>query len=65
MSNIIPKAPKPPAYVPPPQPATTADLSDPTISRSAQFAYRAGADSYIGGKLNRKSNTAKAELTGG
>ena len=65
MSNIIPKSPKPPAYVPPPSTATQPDLSDPTISRSAQFASRMSSDSFIGGKLNRKANTAKSELTGG
>lgn len=63
MSTIFPK-PKPPAYTPPPATASTPDLNDATINRSASFASRAGADSFVGGKLNRKANTAKAALTG-
>ena len=64
MSTILPKTPKPPAYIPPPSTATTPDLNDPTINRSAAFANRSGAESFVGGKLNRKANTAKSELTG-
>jgi hypothetical protein len=64
MSSILPKAPKPPAYVPPPATPTAPDMNDPTINRSASFAARAGGDSFVGGKLNRKASTVKSELTG-
>lgn len=64
MSNVFTK-PKPPAYVAPPSTATSPDATDSTISRSANFASRANADSFIGGKLTRKANTVKSELTGG
>lgn len=64
MSAILPKTPKPPAYVPPPSTPTTPDLNDPTINRGAAFAARTSGDSFIGGKLNRKASTAKSTLTG-
>lgn len=64
MSSVLPKAPRPPAYTPPPATPTTPDLNDPTINRGVAFASRASGDSFIGGKLNRKASTVKSELTG-
>lgn len=64
MSSMLPKSPKPLVYTPPPATPTQPDLNDPTINRGAVFAARAGSDSFVGGKLNRKASTAKSELTG-
>lgn len=69
MSMFKPKTPQIPTPPPPPNPATAAGSSDPAMSRAANFASRAGADSLLSASpsatLARKASTAKTSLIGG